>query len=74
MDTRVWLPSIDRELWMPTPGALDLLRQSGFGYCMACTQEHEQVAPQSVGLPCTSCGEKHVHGTHFFGTLRAVAV
>lgn len=53
--------------WMPTAYLLGLLKSDGFGLCVRCTQEHEEVAPEAVNLKCISCGHNKVFGTTFLG-------
>lgn len=54
------------EGWVPTAYWLGLLKGDGFGFCVNCTQEHEEVAPEAVKLQCISCGQHKVFGTSFF--------
>jgi hypothetical protein len=52
------------EGWVPSAYWLEILE--GFGFCVACTQDHEDVAPEAVKLKCISCGQNKVFGTAFF--------
>lgn len=55
-----------QEGWVPTAYCLELLAHDSFGFCVNCSQENEEVAPEAVRLKCISCGQNKVFGTSFF--------